>query len=775
MKLSVHHNQFSRIARLSLIAATVSLLGLSALPASAAVTFLGVASGDASSTGATFWTRALDSTAPANTALTLQITTDPTFATVSNTFNCTTDSTKDYVGKLDVTGLVPNTVYYYRFVGPTSELSIVGKVKTAPDASTSVPLHFGFSGDNDGLMRPYALATQLPAQNLDFFMNLGDVIYENASNVLGNNGASWLNSPSVTLSGSAANLNGVPVAGTTFATQAQLKADYEKKYRENFLPVNTGGQNSLQVLHAAQGTYTTWDNHELGNRQYINGGAAAGGSVGGAAGTDMPTGRGVDARAGGSGNVNNVNDVNASATDIMNRSVGFQTLRDVFINYEPIASRPLINAPTDPRTDGTKQLYTAQQWGKNAIFINTDSRSYRDIRIKTSTGAADDTTAPRANNPNRTYLGATQLVWLEQNLLNAQNAGTMWKFVSVSDPIDQLGPIGGGLTLNNLPNFCNPTTPCSYGPVSADGGKAYMGGYRAERNALLKFIADNRITNVVFMSADDHQNRINEVTYSPTGQTEVQSSYVKVPYAFSVVVGPLGATGPDLITNHTFSMAQQYASSIYTAQQAAGVEPLGLIGYPGLRDLVRNGDPNANTTPQAVDFYSPDTFNFTVFDVNATGKTLTVNSIGMFATTQNTAIEYANGPQASTVLGFKIDAAIDAIAAVPANISVTRSGFVLDRRTGTFTQQITLTNTGITTVSGTVALALDNLSTNATLAAPAGVTAATAPTGSPLAFVNVGPDNVLTPGETATVVLQFNDPTRAAITYNTRILGGVTP
>jgi hypothetical protein len=50
-----------------------------------------------------------------------------------------------------------------------------------------------------------------------------------------------------------------------------------------------------------------------------------------------------------------------------------------------------------------------------------------------------------------------------------------------------------------------------------------------------------------------------------------------------------------------------------------------------------------------------------------------------------------------------------------------------------------------------------------------------APTGSPLAFVNVGSDSVLIPGETATVVLQFNNPTRAAITYNTRVLGGVTP
>jgi phosphodiesterase/alkaline phosphatase D-like protein len=87
--------------------------------------------------------------------------------------------------------------------------------------------------------------------------------------------------------------------------------------------------------------------------------------------------------------------------------------------------------------------------------------------LKTVDAAADDT-GSRADNPNRTFLGATQLAWLKQTLLAGQNNGTTWKFVSVSDPIDQLGPIGGSLsgTLTS---------------VNADGGKSYMGGYRAER------------------------------------------------------------------------------------------------------------------------------------------------------------------------------------------------------------------------------------------------------------------------------------------------------
>jgi phosphodiesterase/alkaline phosphatase D-like protein len=634
------HTHFLRshtLRRVVLSLGAASLLAI-ASTAEASFSFTGVAAGDATNTSITLWTRAVDDAAPATATVTMEVATDPGFAHIIATSVASTTASTDYTVKFSGSGLRPSKVYYYRFRSGASR-SLVGRFKTAPAPREEAPVHFAFSGDNDGLMRPYALASALPDQKLDFYINLGDVIYETASNVLGNIGGSYLNSPSVTLSNEALNFNGVPRAfipsGTPFATRAQLFEDYSKKYRENFLPVNAGGQKSLQALYAAQGNYTTWDNHELGNRKYIDGGAPAGGSVGGAAGIDMPTGRGVDARNNGAGNPLNVNDVNPSPSDFMNRSAGFLTLQQVFLNYQPIADLGVVNAISDPRTHGTKRLFSAHQWGRNAIYINTDARSYRDIRLKTSNGGADDTTAPRANNAGRTYLGATQLAWLQQTLLDAQHAGTPWKFVSVSDPVDQIGAIGSG----------------------ADGGKSYMGGYRAERNALLKFIADHHITNVVFMSTDDHQNRINELTYSPSGQTEAQSSYEKVPYCFSIVAGPLGATGPDAITDHSFANIKLLADTLATTQAAAGVEPIGLQGYPGLHDLFREGDPMAGVAPQAVDFYSPDTFNFTVLDVSESGRTLTVKSVGINSTAQNAAVEYSSAAPARTVFSFKIRAA----------------------------------------------------------------------------------------------------------------------
>ncbi|KEF41705.1 MAG: hypothetical protein ER33_10100 [Cyanobium sp. CACIAM 14] len=136
----------------------------------------------------------------------------------------------------------------------------------------------------------------------------------------------------------------------------------------------------------------------------------------------------------------------------------------------------------------------------------------------------------------------------------------------------------------------------------------------------------------------------------------MQSSYVKVPFAFSIVCGPLGATGPDAITNHSFANIKAIADSLANAQISAGIDPIGLENYPGLKSLVREGDPTAASSPQPVDFYSPDTFNFAILDVSADGQTLSVKSVGMNSTVQNAGIEYGNGPQARTIFSFDIAA-----------------------------------------------------------------------------------------------------------------------
>ena len=408
----------------------------------ASVSFLGVAAGDATTSDVTVWTRAKDEVSPGPTAVNVQISTDPNFISgVTTLLAGTADATTDYTVKTNIGSLQSATVYYYRF--QTLDASVTsnpGKFKTAPDAKAHVPVHFGVSGDCAGLIRPYALASRVPLKNLDFFMFDGDTEYETSASI---------GSPAVTSTGNIPD----PTVIVPTATDSQLFTDFSRKYREQFLPVNVGGQNCLQPFFAGQGNYTAYDNHELGNKQYINGGAPGGAGVGSLTGLppfDFMTGAGVDARL-------SSNDVtpNDGSVPFMNKSGGFQRLQQVFENYQPLNERGLITVPADPRTNGTRQLYFAQRWGRNAIFINTDCRSYRDIRMKTA-GNADEN-GPRADNPDRTMLGATQLAWLQQTLLDAQHGPPTWKFINLSSPIDQIGPIGGDLTL------VDPPTTAEYG------------------------------------------------------------------------------------------------------------------------------------------------------------------------------------------------------------------------------------------------------------------------------------------------------------------------
>lgn len=207
--------------------------------ADASVNFIGVAAGDATTDDATVWTRAKDESSPGPTSVNVQITTDPTFTSgVTTLLAGTADETTDYTVKTNVAGLQSATVYYYRFQTlDHSVTSNVGKFKTAPDAKAKVAVHFAVSGDCDGLIRPYAVASQVPAKNLDFFMFDGDTEYETSASI---------GSPAVTSTGNIPD----PTVTVATATDSQLFNDFSRKYREQFLPVNVGGQNCLKPFFA---------------------------------------------------------------------------------------------------------------------------------------------------------------------------------------------------------------------------------------------------------------------------------------------------------------------------------------------------------------------------------------------------------------------------------------------------------------------------------------------------------------------------------------------
>jgi hypothetical protein len=109
------------------------------------------------------------------------------------------------------------------------------------------------------------------------------------------------------------------------------------------------------------------------------------------------------------------------------------------------------------------------------------------------------------------------------------------------------------------------------------------------------------------------------------------------------------------------------------------------------------------------------------------------------------------------------------VAFIP-GLAVTRGGLIRDRRTGLYTQQVTIQNLSSAAISGPVYLVIDSLSSNATFTNATGTTANNPPA-SPYVLLP-GTSGGLALGASASVTLQFADPTNGNITYDTRVLNG---
>jgi hypothetical protein len=111
----------------------------------------------------------------------------------------------------------------------------------------------------------------------------------------------------------------------------------------------------------------------------------------------------------------------------------------------------------------------------------------------------------------------------------------------------------------------------------------------------------------------------------------------------------------------------------------------------------------------------------------------------------------------------------------PADLSVSEGPFTTDSFNHTVRQTVYVSNTGDSAVSGPVFVALDNLSSDATLLNSDGITQILPPIGSPFVQVPTGfGGDVLFPHQTKIVNLVFQDPSAGAITYTARALN-VTP
>ncbi len=448
--------------------------------------------------------------------------------------------------KVGVSALTPATQYYYRATDAAGNRS-AGKFRTAPAAGVAAGLRFGTSGDWRGDLSPYPAIANADERDLDFFIALGDTVYADYESPV---------------------LPGVPLATTL--------DEYRLKHTEVYSP--RLGLNTLGDLRAATSLLATIDDHEVLND--FAGGAPSS----------------SDARF-------------PAGFDFINDTPRYENGMQAFQEFNPLRDETY-GALADPRMAGERKLYRFNTYGSSAATFVLDARSFRDAELPP---VSDPTSATlvlayqtAAFSPTRTMLGAQQLIDLQQDLLAADRAGVLWKFVLVPEPIQNFGVAGASDRFE---------------------------GYAAERTALLKFITEHKIRNVVFVAADIHGTAVNNLTYQlGAGLPQLPTDAFEITTGAVAFDKPLGPTLAQLALESGLISPEEYAiyqilprsqkdslmrGSLDTALIDQGYSPLGLAD--GLVD----------ETLVSGSYFVAHTYGWSEFEIAAATQMLTVTTYGI--------------------------------------------------------------------------------------------------------------------------------------------------
>ncbi len=218
-----------------------------------------------------------------------------------------------------------------------------------------------------------------------------------------------------------------------------------------------------------------------------------------------------------------------------------------FNEYMPINNQSY-GATGDPVTANRAKLYRYSKQGKTAATFVLDTRTFRSAPL---------TPVSNINNPaevgaflagsfapGRTLLGGQQKADFKADLLDAQASGVHWKFVCCPEPIQNFGPLAA---------------------------EDRYEGYAAERTELLKFIDDNKISNVVFITADFHGTVVNRLSYQLAAfGPQIQTNSIEIVTGAIAYDKPFGPTIVDLAM--AAGLAAPGTDLFYQAQTAVNKE-----------------------------------------------------------------------------------------------------------------------------------------------------------------------------------------------------------
>jgi len=217
-----------------------------------ALTFAhGVASGDPLANSVIIWTRITPQRPESSDSVevTWAVSEAADMSAPVKTGTVTTNSTKDFTVKVDVTGLDANKTYYYQFSNVNTAASTIGQTKTLPEGNVAAIKLAVCSCANypAGYFNVY---DQIANSDAEIVLHLGDYIYEYAVGEYG-----------TTANTIDQGRNHSP------SKEIWTLADYRQRYAQY------RQDSMLQAAHKAKPFICVWDDHELANDSYQDGAA----------------------------------------------------------------------------------------------------------------------------------------------------------------------------------------------------------------------------------------------------------------------------------------------------------------------------------------------------------------------------------------------------------------------------------------------------------------------------------------------------------------------
>ncbi len=233
-----------------------------------------VASGDPKPNSVVLWTR-FDGGDEESVALDLELALDEDFeqrVTLGNAARLRLSAERkwDHCLRVRVDGLDPDTHYFFRFVrddGGEAVASRTGRTRTAPEPTANRDVKFAVMSCQDYGGRYYHAHRHAAARDMDFFVHLGDYIYETAGDPRFQQEDAERRVVFSDLDGALELTSTNDVPGSEEAvTRTFFAARSLDNYRELYRTVRSDPD--LQRLHERYPMVAVWDDHEFSDDSY---------------------------------------------------------------------------------------------------------------------------------------------------------------------------------------------------------------------------------------------------------------------------------------------------------------------------------------------------------------------------------------------------------------------------------------------------------------------------------------------------------------------------